>query len=72
MPRYGVGTYLNPQENDKLKKACEVSGQSKYKFIREAILKQSDEVLKNERGKEGKRETSGTNGQVRDESEDID
>jgi len=37
MPRYSVGTFLNPKEHQKLVDAAKKEGLSKYKLIRDAI-----------------------------------
>ncbi len=75
MPRYSVGTFLNPREHQKLEDAAKQQGMSKYKLIRDAINIYCEACLDGEKENVGTskesnrsvREDSGTD----ETSEDI-
>lgn len=58
MPRYGVATFLNLKEHDKLERACKKLGLSKYKLLRKACMKYCDNCLKPKSDENGEERTS--------------
>ena len=58
MPHYGVNTQLNEKQMAKLRAAIEKKSQTKYKFIRDAILAHCEETLKEK--KQVEREENGS------------
>jgi len=67
MPRYSVGTFLNPKEHQKLVDAAKKEGLSKYKLIRDAINNYCEACLDGE--KEVVRTSEESRESVRDSSE---
>lgn len=58
MPRYSVGTFLNPKEHQKLVDAAKKEGLSKYKLIRDAINTYCEACLDGEKENVGTSEES--------------
>jgi len=76
MPRYAITTNFSTEETKLIEELSKKLGITKYKLLRNATVAYCKANLKEEkehaRGKESKRENSGTDGQVRNDSEDID
>jgi len=67
MPRYSVGTFLNPKEHQRLEDAAKKQKMSKYKLIREAINTYCEACLDGE--KENVRTSEESSGTTRENSE---
>lgn len=74
MPRYGITTFLNKKEMEKVEKVAEKLDMSKYKLLREGVLAYCEACMengeeKNERVREGSNKpTEENSGETRRET----
>ena len=71
MPRYGITTFVNKEENEKIEKTAKALDTTKYKLLRESVLAyceacrdcengEKEDVRTSEGSSETPREDSGT------------